>query len=230
MMASPRAARVTLIHAVQVAMQPVEQAFRTHWPAAEIVHLLDDSLSPDRARHPELSPELHARINSLADYAVASGTDAILYTCSAFGAAIEDAAGRLTLPVLKPNESMFEAALQVGKRVGMLATFAPSVESMEDEFRALACKQEVGASIVTIVVADAMAALKAGDAERHNAVLAAAASGLQGCDCILLAHFSTSRALAAVQAMSSCPVLTSPGSAVKKLQRLMEDVAGECRP
>ncbi len=222
----PAAPRVTLIHAVQVAMQPVEQAFRTHWPAAEIVHLLDDSLSPDRARHTALSSELHARINSLADYAVASGADAILYTCSAFGEAIEAAARRLTLPVLKPNESMFEAALQAGRRIGMLATFAPSVDSMEEEFRALACEKEVNASITTLVVPEAMVALKAGNVERHNALLADAAPGLQGCDCILLAHFSTSRALAAVQAVSSCPVLTSPASAVEKLQRLMASRAG----
>jgi len=221
-----RAPRVTLIHAVQVAMQPVEQAFSTHWPAAEIVHLLDDSLSPDRARHAALSPELHARINSLADYAVSGGTDAILYTCSAFGEAIEAAARRLPLPVLKPNESMFEAALQAGKRIGMLATFAPSVESMEEEFRVLSIEKQANATITTVVVADAMAALKAGDADQHNALLASAARGLQGCDCILLAHFSTSRALAAVQAVSPCPVLTSPGSAVQKLQRLMASHTG----
>lgn len=228
-MTLPRAPRVTLIHAVQVAMQPVEQAFRTHWPAAEIVHLLDDSLSPDRARDNELSPELHARINCLADYAVASGTDAILYTCSAFGAAIEDAAMRLRVPVLKPNESMFEAALLAGKRIGMLATFAPSVDSMDEEFRALAARRGVSASIVTLVVPDAMAALKAGDVERHNALLAAAEPGLEGCDCILLAHFSTARALAAVQAVSSCPVLTSPGSAVRKLQLLTAGDASDYR-
>ena len=202
-------------------MQPVEHAFRTHWPTAEIVHLLDDSLSPDRAKHAALSPELHARINRLADYAVACGSDAILYTCSAFGEAIEAASQRLTLPVLKPNESRFEAALVSGRRIGMLATFAPSVDSMEEEFRALALKNQVNASITTLVVADAMAALKAGDADQHNALLAAAALGLPSCDCILLAHFSTSRAQAAVQAVSPCPVLTSPVSAVQKLQRLM---------
>ncbi|MBC7600404.1 MAG: arylsulfatase [Polaromonas sp.] len=215
------APRVTLIHAVRVAMQPVEQAFRTYWPSAQIVHLLDDSLSPDRAMHAELSPELHARINGLADYAVASGADAILYTCSAFGEAIEAAARRLSLPVLKPNESMFEAALQTGKRIGMLATFAPSVASMEEEFRALAKAHAINASITTIVVPEAMAALKAGDAPLHNKLLADAAFSLRGCDCLLLAHFSTSRAREAVQAVSVCPVLTSPDSAVKKLHSLM---------
>ena len=44
------AKRITLIHATALSMQPVENAFREHWPDAERVNLLEDSLSRDRAR------------------------------------------------------------------------------------------------------------------------------------------------------------------------------------
>lgn len=220
---SPSASRprVALVHAVQVAMQPVEAAFLLYWPEAEVVHLLDDSLSPDRARSAGLTTEMHARINSLANYAVAIRSNAILYTCSAFGEAIEAAAGRLALPVLKPNESMFEEALNAGGRIGMLATFGPSVMSMEQEFRELAGARGRRASIQTVLVADAMTALKSGDEALHNRLLAEASWQLQDCDCIMLAHFSTSRALNDVQARVACKVLTSPGSAVVKLRSLV---------
>jgi hypothetical protein len=60
---------------------------------------------------------------------------------------------------------------------------------------------------------------KAGDADTHNRLLAEAVSALAGRDAIMLAHFSTSRALKAVSAVVPCPVLTAPRSAVKPLRR-----------
>jgi Asp/Glu/hydantoin racemase len=145
----------------------------------------------------------------------------VLYTCSAFGPAIEAVASRLAVPVLKPNEAMFEAALRSGARIGMLATFAPSVGSMTEEFHVMARAARSSASLQTLVVPDAMAALRAGDVDSHNRLLAEAAPALADCDAVMLAHFSTSRALDAVQARLACPVLTSPGSAVSKLKALL---------
>jgi len=152
------------------------------------------------------------------------GADAILFTCSAFGPAIEAFAALAPRPVLKPNEAMFDQALATGRRLGMLATFAPSVASMEEEFRAQAAAAGVDSELETVLVEPAMAALKAGDADTHNRLLAEAASALDGRDAIMLAHFSTSRALAAVSAMVACPVLTAPRSAVEALRRRCEAV------
>jgi Asp/Glu/Hydantoin racemase len=219
--APPAAVRIVLVHAVQVAMEPIEEAFRSAWPQAQLVHLLDDSLSPDRAAQTDLSPAMSQRIALLADYALCADAQAVLYTCSAFGPAIEAVASRLAVPVLKPNEAMFEAALRSGGRIGMLATFAPSVESMTEEFNAMARASGQSASLKAIVVPEAMTALRAGDVESHNQLLADAAPALTDCAAVMLAHFSTSRALSAVQARLPCPVLTSPGSAVSKLKALL---------
>ena len=67
--------RIALIHAVAVAMQPVQDAFRRLWPEATCINLLDDSLSLDRAREAELTRAMSARIGALADYAASSGAD-----------------------------------------------------------------------------------------------------------------------------------------------------------
>lgn len=214
--------RIALIHAVTVAMQPVENAFARLWPEAERANLLDDALSPDRAKSSELTPKVSARIQALAGYAVDQlGADGVLFTCSAFGPAIEAAARRTSRPVLKPNEAMFEAALQHGTRIGMLATFQPAVESMELEFRELLAARNMKAELRTICVPEAMSALSKGDVATHNRLVAERAVELADSDVILLAHFSTSRAEDAVKGQFGGPVLTSPGSAVLKLKKAL---------
>ncbi|HEX3862710.1 MAG TPA: aspartate/glutamate racemase family protein [Stellaceae bacterium] len=213
--------RIALIHAVTVAMAPVHEAFARLWPEAECTDLLDTALAVDRERDGELTAAMTRRIGTLTDYAEGTGAAGILFTCSAFGEAIEAAATASKLPVLKPNEAMFEAALSAGKRIGMLATFEPSVGGMEDEFRALAAQRGAAAQIETICVAGAMPALKGGDGATHDRLLAEAAPRLAKCDAVLLAHFSTARAEAAVRGVLPCPVLTAPGAAVTRLKSLI---------
>jgi hypothetical protein len=70
-------------------MDPIRQAFDELWPEADVVNILDDALSPDRARNQELTPALERRIADLGRYALSTGADGVLYTCSAFGPAIE---------------------------------------------------------------------------------------------------------------------------------------------
>ncbi len=210
--------RIALIHAVMVAVQPVQQAFAALWPEAEAVNLLDDSLSEDRAKSPDVTPEIDSRIANLGRYALNLGADGILFTCSAFGPSIEAFAAETRIPVLKPNEAMFDEALRKGARVGMLATFGPSVASMEAEFNERARAAGRAASIRTVLVDGAMAALQSGDAATHNRLLGDAAPQLAGSDAVMLAQFSTSHAFDAVSQRLECPVLTSPRSAVMALQ------------
>jgi Asp/Glu/hydantoin racemase len=210
--------RIVLVHAVRVAMQPIEDAFRADWPGAERVNLLDDSLSVDRAAATELQPAMFARFKALTDYAEAIGATGLLFTCSAFGPAIEAARTGRAFPVLKPNEAMFADALARGAHIGMLATFAPSVAPMEEEFREMAERRRPEATIRSVFVPDAMDALNAGDGERHDRLIAARAPELAGCDVVLLAQFSTARAAPAVAKALNLPVLTSPQSAVAQLK------------
>jgi len=207
--------RIALIHAVRVAMQPVEDAFLRHWPQAERINLLDDALSVDRDQAGALTAELSGRISALANYAVSAGASGILYTCSAFGDAIEAVKERLRMPVLKPNEAMLAEAATLGRRLGLLATFPASIESMAKELKQLAPHIE----LETACVPQALAALQAGDAAQHDALLAAVAPKLSGCDALMLAQFSTARARDAVARVVRCPVLTSPDSAVLAMRK-----------
>lgn len=213
--------RIVLLHATPVAVDPVKAAFAALWPEPELVNLLDDSLSPDRAKSEELTPQMVERFVNFGRYAYSTGADAILVTCSAFGPAIEQMADDLPIPVLKPNEAMFRKALAQGENVAMVATFRPAVVTMEAEFADYVRQTGSTAQLTTIVVEPAMTALRAGDAETHNRLIAEQAGKLGGFDTVMLAHFSTSRAQQALSPLLGAPVLSAPGAAVERLRELI---------
>ncbi|MGK7867993.1 aspartate/glutamate racemase family protein [Falsiroseomonas sp. E2-1-a20] len=207
-------------------MQPIQSAFAERWPEAETVNLLDDGLSLDRARESELTEAMIERFVAFGTYGHRMGADGILVTCSAFGPAIDRMIEALPIPVLKPNEAMFQAAIAQGGRVGMLATFGPSVGTMTEEFDEFVARSGRPASLTTVLVADAMDLLKKGDADSHNRLVAERAPELAGYDAIMLAHFSTSRAAAAVRRVVDVPVLTAPDAAVLRMREMIEARAG----
>lgn len=212
--------RIALIHATPLAMTPIADAFSTHWPDVRTSHLLDDSLSADLRASGQLDARMMARFAALGRYVVDNGSDAILFTCSAFGPAIEAVQREhAPVPVLKPNEAMFHDALEHGREIGMVATFAPSIGSMTAEFAELAGSSGNAARLRSVCAEGAMEALAAGDGATHDRLIAEAAATLVDCDAIMLAQFSMARAQETVAAMvGSIPVLTSPDSAVHCLK------------
>jgi Asp/Glu/hydantoin racemase len=212
--------RIALIHALRHSVAPVAEAFARLWPEAMLANLLDDSLSADLAAAGELTPAMTGRFLTLARYAADGGARGILFTCSAFGPAIERVAQSVAVPVLKPNEAMFAEAIAIGGTVGMLATFEPSIASMGVEFKEDAAKAGLNVTLQTKFVPDAMAALLAGDRDKHDALVAEAGTALAHCNAIMLAQFSMAPAADLLrQKVPGTPVLTSPGAAVAAMRR-----------
>jgi len=209
--------RIVLLHATTVAMDPIREAFTERWPDAETVNLLDDALTADRARDVQLTHEMQHRFVELCRYGASLSADGILATCSAFGPAIETAAGQLQIPAMKPNASMFDAAIEVGNRIAMIATFPPAVVTMEEEF-AVQARGSL-ARLTTFVVSDALTALRQGDKRLHDELVAAKAAELAGYDAIMLAQFSTSRAADTVRLVTEVPIFTAPHAAVDEMRR-----------
>ena len=211
--------RIALIHATPVAIEPICEAFASSWPGARITNLLDDSLSADLAAEGKLTEKMVERFVTLAHYCAGTGANAILFTCSAFGVAIEAARTAVAIPVLKPNEAMFDEALEAGGSLGLLSTFPPSIPSMVRELEDEAARRAARISIRTATVADAMSALQRGDAERHDRLITEASREFKECDVLMLAQFSMARAAARLPRRSGQRILTSPDSAVARLKR-----------
>ncbi|SMO99640.1 aspartate/glutamate racemase family protein [Paracoccus laeviglucosivorans] len=216
--------RIALIHATPIAVGPIHAAFARDWPDADAIDIMDYSLSPDRAQAGEITKALSDRILALAQYGVSTGAQAVLFTCSAFGSAIDHAAAQIAIPVLKPNEAMFQAAMQAGDRIAMIYTFPPAAASMEQEFRDEVARTGSNATLTSILAPGAIEAARAGDIATHDRLVSQVAKGLTGFDAITLAHFSTSTALASVRAVNATPTYASPPAAIAKLKSLLCDM------
>jgi aspartate/glutamate racemase len=219
------APRIALIHALAHSIAPINAELDRSWPAIVRMNLLDDSLAADLARSGTgLDARMTARFVALAAYAISTGAQGILFTCSAFGPCIDAVAARWPkIPVLKPNEAMIDEAVRAATdggrhgRIGLVATFAPTLLSMPAEFPA-------GVDVIPLLADGALAALDAGDTATHDRLAADAACRAQamGCDVIALAQFSLARAAPAVARAVPLPVLTTPASAVRRLRSRLE--------
>ncbi len=215
--------RIALIHALPVSIPPIEEAFERLWPDAKTVNLTDDSLAGDLAAAGSLQLEMTERFLALSRYSAATGADAILFTCSAFGPCIEACAAELDpLPVLKPNEALIEACAEIGGRmakVGLLATFKQTLDTMPPEFTSA----QPGFRLKTALAGEALDALFAGDRDGHDQAAAqAAAAEFSDCDVIALAQFSLSPAASLIAERTGKPVLTTPDTSVLKLKRMFD--------
>ena len=219
-----------MIHALEESVEPARAAFRSGWPEAETFDLLDTSLAADLAHAGQLDAQMMERFHTLADYAhgtVGRGgkTAAILFTCSAFGPAIEAVKARLPIPVLRPNEAAFEQAVAHANRIGLVVTFGPSLEALIAELHAVAQSQAKPVRISAAIAEGALAALKRGEGEEHDRRALAAARTLDHVDLLVLGQFSLARAQHTIAAALDKPVLTTPGTAVAALRGLLSSPA-----
>lgn len=215
------APRIALIHALAHSIAPVNAELDRAWPGCVRMNLLDDSLSADLAASGNgLDDTMTARFVALADYAVATGVRGILFTCSAFGPCIDAVARRhQDIPVLRPNEAMIADAARVGRRIGLVGSFAPTLVSMPAEFPS-------NVTVLPELAEGALDALTLGDTHLHDRLVVQAAQRVagQGCDVVALAQFSLARAASLVEHAVRVPVLTTVGSAVRLLRQRTEEM------
>ena len=213
--------RIQLIHAVTAAQDPIHDAFARLWPEARTDDLTDASLPADLEQAGSLTDAFTGRMAALIGKGVATGADAVLFTCSAFGAAIERAREDVGIPVLKPGEAMIGKALSMGPRIGGLATFEPTVPSLVAELEAAARARGLSPEIHIRHVPGALDALADGHGPEHDRLIAAAADAMTDVDVLLLAQFSMIGAREAITDVPGRPVLTAPDEAVRKLKELL---------
>lgn len=207
---------IALIHALEESEEPIKQSFKKIWPNVTLNQYADFELSKDRARGLD-EDIIRQRIVNLGMSAIEDGVDAILYTCSAFGEAINAAKEHINVPVFRPNESAFDEAIIKEKTVHILVTFIPSLELLVNEFKTMS--KGLNIDVNGYLVEGALNDLKNDQVNLHNKKIMQAIETIPENDTVILGQFSMARASDLIaKEMPNRVVLNTPDASVLRLR------------
>lgn len=215
---------VCLLHTVAGLPPVFDRLLAEQLPGVHVSHLVDETLLADAVERGVL-PRTRRRVVDHVAHAELTGADAVLVTCSSIGEAAEQARRYAAIPVCRIDAPMArQAAVHPGGRIAVLATLestlGPTRRLIEQEAAAAGRAVTVHASVCP----GAFAALRAGDTDRHDRVVADEAARLaRDADVLVLAQASMARIVSA-QPGVSVPVLSSPGSGVHQLVDVLDGV------
>jgi Asp/Glu/hydantoin racemase len=215
--------RVVLVHTVN-GLVPVFQELAKGLPGdVKISNIVDESLLEDAITAGGLTRSVNRRVVDHILSAADSGAVAVLATCSSIGPAVEIASRLVDVPVLRIDEPMASAAIQSGRRIGVLATVASTLNPTVDLLRRCAQGLEKDVEITPVLRDEAFTAMRSGDGARHDEIIGEALMDLAAdVDVIVLAQASMARVVATLVPGALCvPVLSSPSSGMARLASVL---------
>jgi Asp/Glu/hydantoin racemase len=212
-----------LIHTSATLVPVFQQLCNQHLPGVQVFNIVDDSLIKNVIKNGELKPETARRVVDYAASAEAAGADFILYTCSSIGAAVETAATLSKVPVLRVDQPMADKAVQIGNKIGVIATLPTTLNPTTDLVKRRAVVAGKDVQVVSKLCEGAFEALMSGDAATHDQMVAAALKELSSkVDVIVLAQASMARVVDTLdEADKKVPILASPGIAIEHLATIL---------
>jgi Asp/Glu/hydantoin racemase len=212
-----------LIHTSATLVPVFQQLCNQHLPGVQVFNIVDDSLIKNVIKNGELKPETARRVVDYAASAEAAGADFILYTCSSIGAAVETAATLSKVPVLRVDQPMADKAVQIGNKIGVIATLPTTLNPTTDLVKRRAGVAGKDVQVISKLCEGAFDALMSGDAATHDQMVAAALKELSSkVDVIVLAQASMARVVDTLdEADKKVPILASPGIAIEHLATIL---------
>jgi hypothetical protein len=213
--------RVFLVHPTPLAMPPVDEAFKTLWPQAQVLNLLDESLYADVGANGELTPALYARVANLFRHCEASGADGIVFSGSTFGPAVEEGRKGIKVPVLRIEEGMMDEAVARGGSILVVSTQKRAMPVVRGTLDASAKRAGQTPTIKDIWVDGARDALNAGDTDKHDRLIAEQSAAAGDFDTVVLSMISMAPARAKMPSALAQKTLTSGECAVTRMRKLL---------
>jgi Asp/Glu/hydantoin racemase len=211
--------RIGLIHATMNSVQPILDAFQVHAPQVTLVNFMDESLIFELNETGIVTKSMARRLLNLVEKAVMSGVDGVLLTCSSFTPVVAEIRHLFDVPMLSADLSMLEKAVEMGSRIGVIATVEAAGPTTATMLEKVALQKQKDVMVKTVVIPEAFKALQNGNRTKHDELIHREVQELSNdCDDILFAQFSITRALETLDiTITTIPILTSPEISVKSI-------------
>ena len=214
--------KVSLIHTVG-SLEPVFADLASELlPGVDVESRVDEGLLAETIAAGRIPSATADRLADHVRSAFDSGSDLVLVTCSSVGPAVEALAGTATRPLLRIDEAMADRAIELGRRIGVIATLSSTLEPTADLIRRQAAIAGLGepVEVISHLCDGAFAALKAGDLDRHDSLVRQGlAELLPRVDVVVLAQASMARVAATLppELAGTKPILSSPRLAMERV-------------
>ena len=189
----------------------------------KVFHISDDSLIKNTIERGILTSDTARRVVNYVASAEEAGADFVLVTCSSIGPAVEIATQLVEVPVLRVDQPMADKAVQMGSRIGVVATVSTTLEPTSDLVRRRAVLAGKEIELTSRLCEGAFDALMSGKHALHDEAVASALKELsQQVDVILLAQASMARVVNQLSDEDKkVPILASPELAVQYLADIL---------
>ena len=213
--------RVAVIHTSLVSMEDIKRFFGQIIPEAQLMHIVDDSLLEEVKSVGHITPFIIQRMCCYYQIADRSGVDLIFNQCSSVGEAADIAAQTISTPVLKVDEPMAQKAVDLGKKIALIATVESTVGPSSRLIEKQARKSGKEIELKTYLVKGALEVLMSKGADQHNQmVISTVEEAAKTSDVIVLAQGSM-LALEPLLTHIQVPVLTSLQLGVERAREML---------
>lgn len=202
--------KIAIVHTSLVTHKALNEMFTAKAPDIEIFNIVDDSLLHEVSAVGHITPNIISRMCKYYDAAASFGVDLIFNQCSSVGEAAKIAAQTVNVPVLRIDQPMAEKAVQIGRRIGVVATVGSTVTPSCNLVRDMAAKAEKEVEVIPYLVDGALSVLMQEGQEKHNALVKGVVKRCaEECDVVVLAQGSMIILLPELADIEK-PVLSSP--------------------
>lgn len=211
--------KVVLIHTSPVSLNDLKALFKEIVPEVEMVNIIDDSLLDEVKKVGHINPAIISRMCAYVQVAKTLNPDLIFNQCSSVGEAFDIARTQADCKTLKIDEPMAERAVELGSKIGVVATVASTMAPSCNLVRRKAAEASKDVEVNEYLVNGALDILMSGDVDRHNELVIEAIRKAEAeNDVVVLAQGSMTAILPLLKDNVK-PILTSPRLAVERVRK-----------